>query len=271
MRVPFAPRLSAETTSAIAIFLAAVSLTPAMAFVVRLLAKLAWPMAPPQSFTELLPPVIVLAAPLATWIVRGSSSKALVTRCLLGGPLAGFVMALGFFGLLRLRSESGVVLSPFFVAGTGLGLSFGTLCIYPVLQLAAARRHRAHSDQDVQLVNTAAWLAMVAAPSAVCVYSAVELAAAAVIPFAALIVAALATLRWLLRRRWLTRIFEGQEPGWRLERVSADSSTGGVPVAELLRSAGDERAVVRTLSVAGRDSVSSERAVVARLLPDYPW
>ena len=265
LRVPYRGGVSPAVVSTIAITLAGLASAATIVGSLKLLGD------PYRHVgTGHLAPFSTLAAlVLALAVARAPGVAAMFARSVLGGAPAGFVGAVAT--CVTLRVTTGMPFDAFSDVGLGMlfGMAFGCACSIPALELHWARRDRADSVTDVQIVNTSAWLACVAAPGAVLASEREWALAAFAIAVLAVATGAAAGVRWWLRRRWLRRVFAGRDHEWAAEPNDADETT--VPVLDLLCAWSDEHRLVRVLPAAGAAYRSADRrVVVARVAPASP-
>jgi hypothetical protein len=119
-----------------------------------------------------------------------------------------------------------------------------------------------------QLVNSAAWLAIVSAPAVVLAdrrWAFLPMA----IALSALSVGVLASARWIARRRWLRSVFERRRESWSVDLALEHGSD--LPVMELSSEWSNERVVLFVAPLRGAAYRATERRIpVARVAPAAP-
>lgn len=265
IRVPFASRVSPETVCAVAVVAAALASAATWVGCLRLLGATYRHV----DVSHVAPCAAISATVLALGVVRATGVGAMAARSVLGGSLAGFAATAATCAVVSALLGRPLGTLEDFALGTSFGTFFGAACLIPALELRGSRRDRAHSALDVQLVNTGAWLAIVAAPGAVLsperTWALVALAIAAL----ALVVALAAAVRWFLRRRWLMWVFAGHDEHWSVELDRGPQQA--LPVAELLCSWSDELRLVRVIPPEGSAyRAAGRRVAVARVAPATP-
>jgi hypothetical protein len=265
MRVPYSPRASVETTAALAIALAGLSSATTIAALLRASSRVA----PQIAVQHLLPSLVLGSLALGLWVVRARTTSSIVARCLLGGAMAGagagyaVTQQLNHALLTSFSGEREALL------GSLLGAGLGAICLPLALELVAARRDPAHSSRDVQLVNSAAWLAIVSAPAVVLAPDRRWAIVPMTIALSALAVGLLATARWVARRRWLRSVYGGRQSAWSVEPAVEHGTD--LPVLELSSEWSDERVVLFVAPRRGAAYRTTERRIpVARVVPAAP-
>lgn len=262
-RVPFAPRLAAASVCRLAVGAAALVLAIPIE---RALHGISFQYRYVET-TDVAISATLAMLTLGFFATREPRSvKEGSTVWIVGGGASGIAAALGVCALVscRLQHLRGSLLD--LLLGAAGGVLFGMLCSLPARELRAARSDQTHSAQDVQIVNTCAWLCGVVGVSAHFAESVEWLYLAAGIATCALGAMLLATTRYVLRRRWLRRVFAGADAQWETDATSTIASA--LPALELLPWWSDERTLVRVLPATGAAyRTATRRTDVARVIP----
>lgn len=194
-RVPFAPRLAAASVCRLAVGAAALVLAIPIE---RALHGISFQYRYVET-TDVAISATLAMLTLGFFATREPRSvKEGSTVWIVGGGASGIAAALGVCALVscRLQHLRGSLLD--LLLGAAGGVLFGMLCSLPARELRAARSDQTHSAQDVQIVNTCAWLCGVVGVSAHFAESVEWLYLAAGIATCALGAMLLATARYVL-------------------------------------------------------------------------
>ncbi|MEZ4222654.1 MAG: hypothetical protein R3B13_17060 [Polyangiaceae bacterium] len=220
-------------------------------------------------YSYVQPMDIAIPGSLAMLVLGAVATRASELRAstwISGGAVAGAAAALGacVSVSVRIGRARGAPLD--LIYGALFGAVLGAICLIPAAELRAARREQTHSAEDVQVVNTSAWLCSVVGASALFASTEAWLHLAATLVALAIASAAYSLASYTLRRRWLRRVLAGADTAW--EMRSAAEVVGALPAVELLPWWCEEHVLVRVATAEGAAyRTADKRQGMARVIP----